>query len=31
MLIERLKDLESQQNLGHERPQTACVLNNICK
>jgi len=29
MLLERLKDLESQQTLGHERPQTACVLNNI--
>ncbi len=31
MLLERIKDLESQQTLGHERPQTACVLNNICK
>ena len=31
LLLERLKDLESQQTLGHERPQTACVLNNICK
>ena len=31
MLIERLKDLESNQTLGHERPQTACVLNNIRK
>ena len=31
LLIERLKDLESQQALGQERPQTAIVLNNICK
>ena len=31
LLLERLKDLESRQTLGHERPQTAAVLNNICK
>ena len=32
MLIERLKDLESQQMpQGHERPQTAIVLENIRK
>ena len=30
VLLERLKDLEAQTNLG-ERPQTAQVLNNICK
>ena len=31
VLIERIKDLEASQTLGFERPQTACVLNNICK
>ena len=31
VLLERIKDLESQQTLGHERPQTAYVLENISK
>ena len=31
VLIERIKDLEANQTLGFERPQTAQVMSNICK
>lgn len=31
VLLERIKDLEASQTLGNERPQTACVLQNIRK